>query len=300
MKKGPRSKHTLTTKPIRVLQVNTNRSGIVMAEAFNSAVGKFDIILFQEPWWGHLASGEEGSINQESWTVLPPVLPIPVGTAPRVLAYFHRRGDFTVSVRLDIAQDLDLQFLEVRQGKFPPTIIVNLYNQQSGDHTDGWSIDRLMEIELPSSCPLIITGDWNLHHELWEVLEWPADARADRVVEWLTDGDFTLLNTHNEHTYVSHDDAHTHSVLDLTFVNSLAVAADTVKAWGVRSELVTTSDHKAITFTMENGLVPVDNVYGVKYNWKSADKEIHNEILSEELAKHAHAFQPLKKAHQNG
>ncbi|HEX3643578.1 MAG TPA: hypothetical protein VHV10_20005 [Ktedonobacteraceae bacterium] len=120
MKKGPRSKHTLTTKPIRVLQVNANRSGTVMAEAFNSAVGKFDIILFQEPWWGHLASGEEGSINQESWTVLPPVLPIPAGTAPRVLAYFHRRGDFTVSVRLDIAQDLDLQFLEVRQGKFLP------------------------------------------------------------------------------------------------------------------------------------------------------------------------------------
>ncbi|HEX3643579.1 MAG TPA: hypothetical protein VHV10_20010, partial [Ktedonobacteraceae bacterium] len=163
-----------------------------------------------------------------------------------------------------------------------------------------WSIDRLMDIELPSSCPVIITGDWNLHHELWEVLERPADARADRVVEWLTDGDFTLLNTHNEHTYVSHDDAHTHSVLDLTFVNSLAMAADTVKAWGVRTELVTTSDHKAITFTMENGLVPVDNVYGVKYNWKSADKEIHNEVLSEELAKRAHAFQPLQKAHQHG
>jgi hypothetical protein len=290
----------INTHPIRVLQVNANRSGAVMAEVFNSAIGLYDIILFQEPWWGHLASGEEGSYNQEGWTVLPPVLPIPVGSAPRVLTYFHRRGDFTVSVRMDIAQDLDLQFLEVRQGPFPPTLILNLYNQVSVDNPNQWSIDRLMEISLPSSIPVILTGDWNLHHELWEVLERPADARAVQVVEWLQDADFTLLNNHNEHTYVSHDDAHTHSVLDLTFINSVAMAADTVKAWGVNSELVTMSDHKAITFTMENGLVPVENVYGVKFNWKSADKEIHNRVLREKLDEHALAFQRLRGARHGG
>jgi hypothetical protein len=165
-RKAQRGKqHMINTHPIRVLQVNANRSGAVMAEVFNSAIGLYDIILFQEPWWGHLASGEEGSYNQEGWTVLPPVLPIPVGSAPRVLTYFHRRGDFTVSVRMDIAQDLDLQFLEVRQGPFPPTLILNLYNQVSVDNPNQWSIDRLMEISLPSSIPVILTGDWNLHHE---------------------------------------------------------------------------------------------------------------------------------------
>jgi ribonuclease HI len=299
-RQGHRSRqHTLTTHPIRVLQINANRSGAVMAEAFNSAVGNYDIILFQEPWWGHLASGEEGSLNQEGWTVLPPVLPIPVGTAPRVLTYFHRRGDFTVSVRMDMARDLDLQFLEVCQGKFPPTLIVNLYNQQSAD-SDQWSVDRLMEIRLPPSVPVILTGDWNLHHELWEILERPADLRANHVVEWLQNNDFTLLNSHNEHTYVSHDDAHSHSVLDLTFVNSSAMAVDTVKAWGIRTELVTTSDHKAITFTMDNGAVPVDNVYGVKFNWKSADQEVHNKVLREELDKRDQAFLPLRRGHRRG
>src|SRR6202000_225694 len=149
MKRGHKGgKHTLT-KPIRVLQVNANRSGTVMAETFNSAVKHFDMILFQEPWWGQLASGEEGSLNQEGWTALPPVLPIPVGTAPRVLTYFHRRGDFTVSVRMDLAKDLDLQILEMRQGKFPPTIIGNIYNQQSVDHPNQWSVDRLMQMDLP-------------------------------------------------------------------------------------------------------------------------------------------------------
>jgi hypothetical protein len=201
---------------------------------------------------------------------------------------------------MDIARDLDLQFLEIRQGRFPPTLIVNLYNQQSGDNTGQWSIDRLMEINLPSSIPVILTGDWNLHHELWEVLECPADPHADHVVEWLQDQDFTLLNSHNEHTYVSHDDAQSHSVLDLTFVNSIAMAADTVKAWGIRPELVTTSDHKAISFTMDNGAVPVDNVYGVKFNWKSADQETHNKVLREELDKYDQTFQPLRRAHRNG
>jgi hypothetical protein len=94
-----------------------------------------------------------------------------------------------------------------------------------------------LEIELPSSLPVILTGDWNLHHELWEVLERPADARADQLVDWLQDNDFTLLNTHNEHTYVSHDEAQTCSVLDLTFVNSIAMAGDTVKAWGLDQSL---------------------------------------------------------------
>jgi hypothetical protein len=201
---------------------------------------------------------------------------------------------------MDIARDLDLQFLEIRQGKFSPVLIVNLYNQQTGDNTGQWSLDRLLEIELPSSLPVILTGDWNLHHELWEVLERPADTRADQLVDWLQDNDFTLLNTHNEHTYVSHDEAQTCSVLDLTFVNSIAMAGDTVKAWGVRPELVTTSDHKAISFTMDNGAVPVDNVYGVKFNWKSADQEVHNKVLREELDRHVHTFLPLRRARLSG
>jgi hypothetical protein len=46
---------------------------------------------------------------------------------------------------------------------------------------------------------------------------------------------------------------------------------------------------------MDNGAVPVDNVYGVKYNWKSADQEVHNKVLREELDKHGHAFQSLHR-----
>jgi hypothetical protein len=48
------------TQPIRVLQLNANRSNLVMHAALNAAAGTYDIVLFQEPWWGKIAGDQTG------------------------------------------------------------------------------------------------------------------------------------------------------------------------------------------------------------------------------------------------
>ncbi|KAL6298876.1 hypothetical protein BKA93DRAFT_706866, partial [Sparassis latifolia] len=101
-----------------------------------------------------------------------PILPISTLTAvdrPRVMAYVAKRDDFTVTLRSDIIQDLDIQVLEVQQHPHPPTLLVNVYNQPPiHDHHAAWTAERLRQVHLPPEVPTVISGDWNAHHRMWE------------------------------------------------------------------------------------------------------------------------------------
>jgi hypothetical protein len=135
---------------------------------------------------------------------------------------------------MDLAQDLDFQLLEVKQGNFPPVIVVNMYNRANAVGSLG--MERLRQIAFPDYIPVVFSGDWNLHHGMWEVMEDAPVPEARDLADWMVDSDFTLLNEHNEPTYQSHDQQ-TLSVLDLTFLNPKAVALDIVRDWSIVPEL---------------------------------------------------------------
>jgi ribonuclease HI len=284
------------TAPIRILQLNVNRSNDRMHILFNHVAGNFDLLLLQEPWWGKLPSGEMASVGHPEWIPILPVSLVPHDHIPRVMAYARRRGDFQVLLRTDLAKDLDFQFLEVRQGNFAPVHILNFYNQRPppDDGDDEWSVDRLMQMHLPDRDRLVMTGDWNLHHPLWRVMEREPSARAVQVVEWLEQGDrpFTLINPHGEPTYQSHDNQ-TLSVLDLTFANPLAMDSDTVKGWCIRSDLSCGSDHYAVQWTIDNGVVEIEDLFPVRLNWKHADWDVFQEHIDKGVEAHAESFAPL-------
>ncbi|HEX3642518.1 MAG TPA: endonuclease/exonuclease/phosphatase family protein, partial [Ktedonobacteraceae bacterium] len=292
--RGHQRKHQteVHTESIRVLQVNANRSNDVMHAALNAAAGVYDVVLFQEPWWGEIANNQIGSVGHQSFQVLPPMLPIPDDSIPRVLAYTVRREDFYLLSRTDIAQDLDFQLLEVKQGDYPPVLIVNVYNQES--EGGGWTFDRLREVPIPDDIPVVLSGDWNTHHGMWEVVVGRVEHRAEELAEWLVESDFTVLNEHNEPTYQSHD-GRTLSVLDLTFANPKAIELDTVKEWAVIPEMSSGSDHYALHWTIDNGRALVDNLFSRKFNWDKADQEKFERILREEVLGSG-AFDPLRLA----
>src|ERR1700693_4558434 len=112
-----RANNPIHTKPIRIIQLNLNRSNKITHTLLNSAAGEYDIALVQEPWFNNIGNDTLGPVAHQCWTPILPTLPIPEGNQPRVMAYTSRsRDDYSVILRLDLAKNYDFQILEVKQG----------------------------------------------------------------------------------------------------------------------------------------------------------------------------------------
>src|SRR3979490_1049228 len=96
------------TKPINILQINTQRSNYKTHTILNETAGKYDILLIQEPWIGDIGNGNRGPPAHKAWQPVIPIQMIRPGDRPRILAYIrHNRSDFKATMRSDIALDPD-------------------------------------------------------------------------------------------------------------------------------------------------------------------------------------------------
>src|SRR5260370_36093176 len=107
---------------------------------------------------------------------------------------------------MDISTDTDYMILDIRHegAKHLPTHLINIYNQtELGESLESvYTTDRLARIHLQPETPMIITGDWNIHHSLWNsTIE--ADStptRTQEVADWLEGQGFTLQSKKDVHT----------------------------------------------------------------------------------------------------
>ncbi|KAF7373478.1 Reverse transcriptase from mobile element jockey protein [Mycena sanguinolenta] len=156
----------------------------------------------------------------------------PEALTPRVMTYYQRQNDFTVTLRSDLAKDPDIQVVEVAQQGAPTVTFVNLYNNTTQREP---AAERVRALTITHDEPTVYLGDTNLHHEEWSCEDKRSNASSRRFLEWMTEDDqgpqATLLNAKGEITYTPHDATKASSVIDLTFVNSTAAAADTIKDW---------------------------------------------------------------------
>src|ERR1700693_6233027 len=133
-------------------------------------------------------------IAHHRWTPILPTLPIPEGTRPRVMVYTSQsRDDYQVILRSDLAKDYDFQIIEIKQGPFISTIIVNIYNNTPANGEAKWMVERLRRVTLPIGLPTIITGDWNAHQPWWEPKHFKnrdeePTRHATDLAEWLNAG----------------------------------------------------------------------------------------------------------------
>jgi len=255
------------TKPIKILQLNANRSNPVCHAILNATVNSVDIILLTEPWFGNIGNNQRGPVALSGWNPVLPFQPIPEDLAPCTMAYYRRREDFHVTLRSDLVSDADIQVLQVDQPPHPPTIVVNVYNQRAGDDNNSWSVDWLRNVALPEDLPVIVSGDFNMHHPLWAIDEPQPDARTEAFVGWLVDRRMTMCNNKGSPTFLSHCGRAT-SVLDLTFANNTAHAANSVLEWRVAPELAHGSDHYPLTWTVDYGAVALENVTAQRFRWR--------------------------------
>lgn len=275
----------ITTKPIQIIQLNANRRNPTVHALLNDAAAEdsFDIARVTEPWWGSIGNNTEGPVSAAAagWTPIIPVRPIPQDKRPRVMAYSRSRPDFTVTLRSDIANDLDIQVLQIEQQPHPTTIVVNIYNDDAKEGERS-AAKRIQGLNLPEDIPVIISGDWNLHHPLWSRHATPASGSTEQTVEWLTEQGFTLQNEKGTPTYFAHS-GRTYSTIDLTFVNIRALELDVAKRWAVDEEKAYGSDHFALRWELDYGTGELTNVAGIKYNFKMDDEKNWKEAFKNNL-----------------
>ncbi|KAJ7581607.1 hypothetical protein C8J56DRAFT_729011, partial [Mycena floridula] len=98
------------------------------------------------------------------WT---PFLPssAPSKEIPRVFAYVKKHTGVKVTLRTDIVQDRDIQVLDISAPGIDLFTVVHIYHDGTrGRQGMAW---RVRSLNLPKDRPVLITGDWNLHHNRW-------------------------------------------------------------------------------------------------------------------------------------
>ncbi len=69
---------------------------------------KFDIVLVQEPWWnGNVTTSFQG------WQVILPTT-IKENDCLRVVTYYKLQAGVVITLRTDIASDLDFMILDIK------------------------------------------------------------------------------------------------------------------------------------------------------------------------------------------
>ena len=231
---------------LSVFSLNVNKANYIGHSLLNSLVGLTDIILFQEPWKGRIGSQRSdtdpggtdvyGMVHQQSWQQYIPVpADAPTDKIARVAAYVTKRADGpTVIQRTDLIQHPDILALEIRPRGSPPFLILNVYND-----ANSAALNPLTSLTLPP-LPTLITGDFNLHSPTWSLDHIHSTASAEKLIEWMSLHNFTLLNTPGEITFLR---GNQQSVLDLTWANRQTLEKDLVRDWAIHPDLNICSDH---------------------------------------------------------
>jgi endonuclease/exonuclease/phosphatase (EEP) superfamily protein YafD len=226
------------SRPLRLLQINVNKSGpshdIALAFANQE---KIDFLLIQEPY---IFRDRKPRITKrhpayecfspsDDWSL-----------RPRVLTYL-RKG---VGLQAEQARPLptgseanrDLLFLNVFSPTKANTLIINIYNSPVGSTGEGSAV-RALTLLTPSIFPpfVFLAGDFNLHHSRWEPSFRRSTALAEPFLTWADQLSICLVL---EPDSITHKDGH---VLDLAFASGPLVLAGVESS--VAPQLCVSSDH---------------------------------------------------------
>ena len=226
-----------------------------------------------------------------AWTPILPVSNVPLGSRPGVMIYYKGRPDFSVTLRSDIAQSPNLQVIDVTQHGSDTVTIVNIYNHPGLKRESP--AYKLRYLNLPDDRPVILTGDWNLHHPLWSARHSSSSEITAEVVDWLTEEGYSILNEKGVPTWSPHAQNCESSTLDLTFTNTHATAADTAKEWAINTDDTFGSDHAAIQWTLDAGTHEIPNITGARYNIKDVNPQEWQAAFRQAIAERENELSPL-------
>jgi hypothetical protein len=184
---------------IHIMSVNMCHSN-VLTHALLASDPPADIILIQEPWYGHIGTrwsdtdpvgtNTLGGVASPLWNFIYPGLVNPGTTWAKVMAYSRKTNPiFTVSNCLDLVSHPSLMTLEVIVGD-DHFLITNVYH----DTNDPTCLQTLFDTEFDPTTPAIFIGNFNTHSPTWSPLGLPRSRWAHTVEDWAALNLLDLLN----------------------------------------------------------------------------------------------------------
>ena len=246
---------------LKVIQYNAGRSSPNQHSILQQALEeRTDIICLQEPFtYKNNRNDKNNPFLTLQHSAFTCYFPLSKNTRPRVTIYIRKATGILVVERLDLTTDTDLQILQVVvEGQ--PLYIVNLYNEKPLTPSTPTptltptptTVSRLLALDsLESISPLLLVGDFNLHHPLWNaaVTETAKIQKASLLATWLSRKQAACLvdyevTSRKGGTYFRSNLRDT-SIIDLAFyIGPGSISWD---SWDYLPSSL--ADHEAITFT---------------------------------------------------
>ena len=162
--------------------------------------------------------------------------------------------------------DTLFQITAIRLHLHDNTIITlcNLYNQPN----QNYNLDQLPNLLSNLQQPILIVGDFNAHHQLWDINTQNADQAGMQIEQMIINNNYCCLNESEVATYFSK----THGVLSSVDLSICSAPIVDYFEWNVTDDLYT-SDHYPIIISCLNE-VPAPQL--PKYNFSKADWNIYD------------------------
>jgi Endonuclease-reverse transcriptase len=247
-----------------------------------------DIILFQEPWWGWIGGNISdkhtnleavmGTVQHPSWT---PFLPFQAAGSwrPRAITFVAKAvlAQYSYSSRPDIISSEDVQCLEVASClNQDMLLIINVYNDPL--LVNNGALTRILPFRLSTQIPIIMAGDFNLHHLLWSAEGMATSPQAEDFTDWINDNGFVLFNCPAEFTFFHWNAAYSPTVIDLTFAN----VGSLIRGWDIPTAKQVGSDHCTLAWDINRTFQ--DEFELPNFSIKDKNKEDWTASFKRELA----------------
>ncbi|KEP45962.1 endonuclease-reverse transcriptase, partial [Rhizoctonia solani 123E] len=246
-----------------VMQLNVAGSNARMHALLNEPLyDNFSIFIFQDPWWGRI--GSKKSLSSSEFNIYGPDI-------------------------YEAHQDILAIDIEILNSK---STIINAY-PHGKNHKQ--TINNITNINIPRDRPVIMAGDFNIHHPDWAIpgSKWVKKKPDPTAREFATYAEYNDLHIMNDFTFPTHicpNHPDSNSIIDLTLLNSYAVDTWENFDWEVEpqgSEKSLGSDHMAITWTIR----PYDQDESVGVTEPSPRHTINPELLDDWVVKYSEVLE---------
>ena len=253
------------------MQANTGRGSeahdLALSLAFQNRI---DIILIQEPWI-HRNRQRRLTKKHLAYEYFSPI--DNWETRSRTLTYIRSKANlrptqFTTGSK----PNPDILTLQLHTHKSSNLFITNIYNASAGAEGEERALNSLTASTWSKDQHILIAGDFNLKHDLWQPSTQQMSPRAEALIQWTTTNHLSLISPIGEPT---HNKGNT---LDLTWASEALLKSDI--STQITEDLHTTSDHHTLLTHIHHGPGPrLPKSETTHYRLDTTDKSLFYDTL---------------------
>ncbi|TMI86169.1 MAG: hypothetical protein E6H10_00780 [Bacteroidetes bacterium] len=241
---------------LQILQNNVHKNKERTDSMLNNPdTKKYTVLLLQEPHWSEY---KKSSPTHQAWMLFEPIIK---DTQPRAAIYINKN--------LNAAQIIlpfpDVVAVQITTRDPKPMLIINVYKPCDENRTESLHRCIHAHLDMHKFGTIIIAGDFNLHHPLWNPNGYPRhDDEANDLVEMMADFGMSPLVPKGTVTYPNAETA-----IDLVWGND-AVASTLLKCQ-IAEDYDHGSDHLPIetAISAQPTIIDVQPAYNyAETNWE--------------------------------